>query len=383
MLPQGMRRAARAVGVALLLADVHHQPRVERPAEDGIGQRQRKPIRMLAGDGVIAEQDLRLHRAGQVHQMRAASLRAWRRGMRGHGGLRRVPIGEDALNLLQHPLRRKIAGHHQQRVGRRVVSAVEALQSLAGVGRHLLFAGRDAGIRMRAEQRLAQPLAGQKTRRGALDAQRFHLVPPLALQLGRRERRVARQIAHQRQQFRGKLRQPAETDGAGIGAGAGAQIGAQTPQLLFNLAARARGGAGAHHGRGHIRQTGHLARGIAAAEQQLPAELGNGVRLDQHHLQAIGQRAHRARRPHYRALRSERGRGHAGAQVPLRSCRDHHAPPVCAAAALRARITIARFAGTKYFCAAARVCSGVTARNPSSMVLTRVGSPSNSVKQAA
>src|SRR5256885_2646617 len=47
-----------------------------------------------------------------------------------------------------------------------------------------------------------------------------------------------------------------------------------------------------------------------------------------------------------------------------------------------ARKTIARFSLRKYFFAAACTCSGVTCRNPSSIVFTSCGSPSKSEKHA-
>ena len=58
------------------------------------------------------------------------------------------------------------------------------------------------------------------------------------------------------------------------------------------------------------------------------------------------------------------------------------APGLAGITAEVVRAGTARRLGSRYFCAAARTCSGVTARKPSRMEFTRVGSPSNKEKQA-
>ena len=53
-------RGTRRVGVALLLPDVADDPRVERAAVDGVGQRQLVPARIAPLDRDVAERDRRL-----------------------------------------------------------------------------------------------------------------------------------------------------------------------------------------------------------------------------------------------------------------------------------------------------------------------------------
>ena len=255
--------------------------------------------------------------------------------------------------------------------------AIELRQLLEAIGLHLRFGGRDDGVGMRAKENAAQTLARQKRRRGALDAQAFDHLAALALELLLGKRGLLRQFGDQLQQFRGEFGEAVEGDGAGVRAGAGAQVGAHAPQIFFDLPAGARFGAGANDGRGDFREARRFRgdRGVAAAEIEFAGEFGNGVRFDQDDFEAIGQLAAGARRPDDRALGTERGNLHK--RIRRRSD-GHHAAPFLDGW----RNTMARRLGSRYFCATARTCSGVTSRKPSRMEFTSVGSSSKSVKQA-
>ena len=108
--------------------------------------------------------------------------------------------------------------------------------------------------------------------------------------------------------------------------------------------------------------------------------LGNRALFGQHHLHAVRERADGALGPGDGTLGPER------AELFVEcSCGDGWR----LSASLRhlqgrrgRRTSTARFFGTRYFCATAWTCAGVTARKPSRIVLMRCGSPSNSVKQA-
>ena len=97
----------------------------------------------------------------------------------------------------------------------------------------------------------------------------------------------------------GELREPVKSDGAGVGAGARADVGAHAPQIFLDLAAGPRFGARANHGRGDLRQAWRFRGdvGVAAADIKFAGEFGNGVRFDQHDLEAVGELAVGARRP--------------------------------------------------------------------------------------
>src|SRR5438045_9618413 len=80
VLSKGRHAAARAVGIAVVFADVHHQPRIEGAPVQTIRNAELDPIRMLARDGVASRQDLRLNSARHMHEIHAATSRIrWRR----------------------------------------------------------------------------------------------------------------------------------------------------------------------------------------------------------------------------------------------------------------------------------------------------------------
>ena len=162
---------------------------------------------------------------------------------------------------------------------------------------------------MRAKQDPAQPFAGQKARRGALDSQAFDQLPPLAFEFVGGKGSLLRELRDEPQQIVRKIHQAGEGNHAGIGAGSGRQVRAHAAQILFDLAAGARRGASAHHGCGHIRESRRSRRrdGVAAAEEKLPGEFRDRVRFHEHDFEAVRKRRARARRPNDRPFGRERG----------------------------------------------------------------------------
>src|SRR5260221_12403540 len=113
MLAQRMHDATRAVRVAFVLANIHHQARIERSAVEAVREAKLQPIRMPPSDRMAANKDLRLHRAGIVDEVDAASLRLRRSRELLRGEYLTGPVAEDFLDGFQHGLRIEIANEHQ------------------------------------------------------------------------------------------------------------------------------------------------------------------------------------------------------------------------------------------------------------------------------
>ncbi len=113
VLAKRMDAAARAVGVALILADIHHQARIESTAVEAVGEAEPQPVRMLAGDGMATDEDLGLHRAGIVDKVDAAALRLRRSRELLCGGFLSGPVAKSFFDGFQHGLRIEIADEHQ------------------------------------------------------------------------------------------------------------------------------------------------------------------------------------------------------------------------------------------------------------------------------
>ena len=179
---------------------------------------------------------------------------------------------------------------------------------------------------------------------------------------------MARKIGHQFEDAGRKFGEARGGNGAGIGAGVRAEAGAHAAQIFFDAAAGARRGAGANDGGRHFREAGRGVRddGVAAAEIKLRGDFRKRARLDEDDLQAVRQRANGALGPGDRAFGTEGRRldaKHGGC-----GGRGHRAPP----GVTGRRTRTARLRGTRYFFAKACTCSGVTARNPSRIVFTRL-----------
>ena len=139
-----------------------------------------------------------------MHEIHAAPLhfRQRRIGRRLHRAGR--PRAEYFFNLRHHFCRREISHHHQQRVSGTVVMLVVLLELFDAVARHLLFGRRNRAVRVRAKQDAPQALAGQKARRGALDAQALDELAPLAFEFVGGKGSLLRQLRDEPQADRSK-----------------------------------------------------------------------------------------------------------------------------------------------------------------------------------
>ena len=145
---------------------------------------------MLAGDGAIADQHLRLHRFGQMDEVDVAAANFRQRRIGRRRSFARRPAREDALDFVEHGGGGQVADQHQKRGRWTVALAVELDQMLAAKGGDLRFAGRDGAVGVRAEKHAAQAFAAEEGRRGALDAHAFEKLAALALEFLGRETRL-------------------------------------------------------------------------------------------------------------------------------------------------------------------------------------------------
>ncbi len=185
--------------------------------------------------------------------------------------MRRFPRAKDFLDLLEHGVRDKITDNDEQRFGGNVVGAIEVGELIARESGELLFGGRDDGIGMLAEEHSAKAFAGEKSWRSALDSQFLEALAALALELIFGKRGVAREVGHQLEDAGRKFGETGRGNRAGIGSGVRAEASAHAAQILFNAAARARGGSGANDCGRHFSEAGCGVRddGVPAAEIKL------------------------------------------------------------------------------------------------------------------
>src|ERR1700692_3645238 len=111
-------------------------------------------------------------------------------------------------------------------------------------------------------------------------------------------------------------------------------------------------------------------------------KFGNGVGLGENELTPVGKTRFGLFGPGYGAFRGERGNAGGHSFFNGGGSRSHYAASF-AATLTGLRKTMARLSLRRYFFAAARTSSRVTARNPSRMVFTSCGSPSNRGKTAS
>jgi len=382
---EGVDAAARAVGVALLLADVGDEAGMEGAAVDGIGEGEAEPVGMLAGDGEIAGDDLGLDGAGSVDQENVAAEMGGERGLVGLLDGAAGPAVEGAIELLDEAGGSEIADGEEESVGGRKMSEVEGGEQVPGDGLDLRLGGGDDGVGMLAEEHAAKALGGEKRGRGALEADGFDGVAALALEGADGKGGIAGEVGDEGDELRGEFGEAAGGDPARVRARACAEVGAEAAELLVDgmLVASVRAGAEERGGETGDAGLGESDGGGAAADDELEGKFGDGVAFDHVDGNAAGETGGGPRGPDDGALGSEwgseRGNGSDG------FCGHGGAPQsaaFCAAWAAGRRKTMERFSGRRTRWEAARTSPGVTRRKPSSAELTRLGSPSKSVKQA-
>src|SRR6267142_1891522 len=251
---------------------------------------------MLAGDGVAASENLRLHGAGNVHQMNPSSAglaRFWR------GRDRRLVTGPAAKNFLdsfEHRCGVKIADHQQQCVLRRVEIPVNGEQIVTLVGGDLLFGRCNLRVRVRAKENFSEALAGEEARLGAIQFHFFKFLTAFAFKFGLGERGFARQLVYELQKGLGKLGETSEGNGAIVGSGVGGEIGAKATEVFFDLTARALCRSSAQDSGRHFSEPGSTLdrRRIAGAQKKLAVKLRDRVRFGEDDLEAVSQASFRA-----------------------------------------------------------------------------------------
>src|ERR1700692_4724009 len=114
---------------------------------------------------------------------------------------------------------------------------VVLLELFDAVARHLLFGRRNRAVRVRAEQDAPQALAGQKARRGAVDAQALDELAPLAFEFVGGKGSLLREFGDELQEIVRKVHEAGERNYAGVGSSARRKIRAHPPQVLLDFAA--------------------------------------------------------------------------------------------------------------------------------------------------
>ena len=280
---------------------------------------------MPPGDGVTSGKDLRLHRAGYVHQVNAASRRAqWRRRRRLlHLGT--LPSVKDSLHQREHLLRMEIADHHEHGIRRRIKLPINADEVLAAIRSHLFLARGHLRVRVPAEKDFPQALSRQEVGLGPLESHAFEHLPPLALEFSFGKRRLARKFAHERQQRLRELGQPVKRDGGRVRTRAGGEISAKAPQVLFDFPARPPACAGPNDRRGDFGKTCRALRDVrvARAQKKPPRKFRYRMLLRQDDFHSVGEPGTSALGPLDAAFRGQ-GR-HATERLRSRSGRHHAA----------------------------------------------------------
>ena len=114
----------RRVGVALLLADVAHEPRIERAAVNLVGDVQHRPARIVAANREVADRDRRLHAVRAAARTRSCGLRAAASARLGGGGTVPRVQSPNAFSAAANAASgRHVAGDDHERVVRPVIAS--------------------------------------------------------------------------------------------------------------------------------------------------------------------------------------------------------------------------------------------------------------------
>ena len=169
-------RGLRRIRVPLLLADVPHDPRVERAAVDRIGQRELVPAGIAPLHRDVSKRDRRLDAVRPLHEDDAPSAQGRRRREGGTLHLAARPRAECLFGGGDHRVGIDRADDQEERVVRAVMIAVKRHQPRAihPLQRRLGLAG--ARVRMRAEQLAAERPVGQELRRRLLLRHRLQML---------------------------------------------------------------------------------------------------------------------------------------------------------------------------------------------------------------
>ena len=285
---------ARAVRVAVHLAQVVVQPGCERPAEDCVHHDDREVVGRRARDADRSDPDLRLRRARLVHQIDLALGRRFlgRQLFRG-GAAGRLPRSKRLLEQRDERGRAEIADGQQRRAVRAERRCVEAAEIVAGERLDRL-----GGAHLR--RAVAMALAVEDAREGDRGDRRRIVAPlqqarepllALPLELVFRERRAQRHVGHDRQRVGKPRHWHVQADGGCVDSARRAEIGAEEIDGVGDLERRSRARALLEHRGREARDAvlpGWIVRG-AAEDDEVHLRDRNFVILDDPHRQAVGQ----------------------------------------------------------------------------------------------
>src|SRR5207302_3506116 len=105
-----------------------------------------------------------------MHQMHVPAAQSWQGHSRDAGDLRRLPRTENAIDLLHHLRRSKIADGNEYRVSGTVMRAIKLGELREAILLHLRLCCGDDGVGMRAKEDAAHAFVRQERRRGTRDA---------------------------------------------------------------------------------------------------------------------------------------------------------------------------------------------------------------------
>ena len=260
----------RAVGVALVLADVLGQPRGEGAAEDAVGELGGGVALVGTPHRAAAQAEVGLHGAGTVDEQQGHVRHVGHRRHLGAGAVG-LPAPEGLLDLVEGARRRQVADEHEKAAAGDDATPVQGPQRAR---RHL---GDLVGRRQRSAVRVVavpavQPrLVGHHPRLRQRAAQ--VVAQPAGLPLGGRARvrRVGEHLGQQAEQASELRLERLATEGEAVGAVVDAQPAAQALQGLGQLALRAAARAEHHRPREHGRlgQVGVAADGVGHPQPQV------------------------------------------------------------------------------------------------------------------
>ena len=242
----------------------------------------------------------------------------------------------------------------------------EGFQVVALDPGHGVGFGNGETVRMRAEDRFGQLLAGDEFRRGALFLDLAGEVRLRQLHFVLRIRRVARDVAEQLQQARRELGERGGGNGGGVVVDVGVHGAADGAQILFQLPAAARRRSFQGHAAGQLR---HTSRPASGQKRQLDVDLRHVRQRGQDDGQTVGELLLGDGRPGDGAGWGGRGRGGL-----LRERRRGEEDDADHLATSGTRSMAVRFSGVRIFFAASCTCAAVTASKRSTTLLMRAGS---------
>ena len=311
------QRGIGAVRPALLLAQNHEQARVRAASQDVGGDARRVVAGVGRQERRVPDDDVRLHRAGPVHQENVGRAFGWSGGSRRRRSGSATPRAECAGRELARTRQRDVAGHDQQRAARPDAPCGERHDVIARNG----LVRRDTrvpAVRIAAVDLLLERARGDVVRLRQLDLERREEPGPRQLQLLGGERRPPADVAEQGKGQLGVIAQPVGGDGEEVVAGTRPDRPAHPFDFRRDLVGAAGGRAFGQQLRDQTRHSflpGRVVE-VAGAEAEAHRQRWLLVVLDQQQRHAIGERDILERREAHGP--QPRGNGWTGGELLLR-----------------------------------------------------------------